>query len=48
MTHQVQYRAAGEGTESTAPDVVVTVKIDAGHTDDHHELFEVDAPLGSA
>jgi hypothetical protein len=34
--------------EFAAPDAVTTVKTDAGHTDDHHELFEVDAPLGSA
>jgi len=32
----------------TAPDAVLTVKIDAGHTDGHYELFEVDAPRGPA
>ena len=41
MTHQVQHSAAGEGIELVAPDAVLTVKIDAGHTDDHYELFEV-------
>ena len=46
MTHQVQYTAAGEGIELAAPDAVLTVKIDGGHTDDHYELFEVDAPRG--
>jgi len=44
MTHQLQYRAAGEGIELVAPDAVLTVKIDASHTDDQYELFEVDAP----
>jgi quercetin dioxygenase-like cupin family protein len=48
MTHQVQHTAAGEGIELTAPDAVLTVKIDGGHTDDHYELFEVDAPRGPA
>lgn len=48
MTHLVQNTAAGEGAELTAPDAVLTVKIDAGHTDDHYELFEVDAPRGPA
>lgn len=46
MTHLVQHSAAGEGIELTAPDAVLTVKIDAGHTDDQFELFEVDAPRG--
>jgi quercetin dioxygenase-like cupin family protein len=46
MTQHVQYTAAGEGIELVAPDAVLTVKIDAGHTDDHYELFEVDAPRG--
>jgi quercetin dioxygenase-like cupin family protein len=46
MTHLVQYTAAGEGIELTLPDAVVTVKIDAAHTDGHYELFEVDAPRG--
>jgi quercetin dioxygenase-like cupin family protein len=46
MTHLVQHTAAGEGIELTAPDAVVTVKIDAGHTDGQYELFEVDAPRG--
>jgi mannose-6-phosphate isomerase-like protein (cupin superfamily) len=44
MTHQLQYSAAGEGIELVAPDAVLTVKIDASHTDDQYELFEVDAP----
>jgi quercetin dioxygenase-like cupin family protein len=48
MTHQVQHSAAGEGIELNAPDAVLTVKIDASHTDDHYELFEVDAPRGPA
>ena len=48
MTHLVQHTAAGEGTELTAPDAVLTVKIDAGHTDGDYELFEVDAPRGPA
>jgi quercetin dioxygenase-like cupin family protein len=48
MTHQVQHTAVGEGIELVAPDAVFTVKIDAGHTDDHYELFEVDAPRGPA
>lgn len=48
MTHLVQHTAAGDGTELTAPDAVLTVKIDAGHTDGHYELFEVDAPRGPA
>jgi quercetin dioxygenase-like cupin family protein len=48
MTHLVQHTAVGEGPELTAPDAVVTVKIDAGHTNDQYELFEVDAPRGPA
>jgi quercetin dioxygenase-like cupin family protein len=48
MTHLVQHTAAGEGPELTAPDAVITVKIDAGHTNDQYELFEVDAPRGPA
>ena len=44
MTHLVQYTAAGEGAELNAPDAVLTVKIDARHTDGQYELFEVDAP----
>jgi len=48
MTHLVQHTAAGEGIELTAPDAVLTVKIDAGHTDGDYELFEVDAPRGPA
>ena len=48
MTHLVQHTAAGEGIELTAPDAVLTVKIDAGHTDGQYELFEVDAPRGPA
>ena len=48
MTHLVQYTAAGEGAELTAPDAVLTVKIDAKHTDGQYELFEIDAPRGPA
>jgi quercetin dioxygenase-like cupin family protein len=48
MAHLVQHTAAGEGLELTAPDAVLTIKIDAGHTDDQYELFEVDAPRGPA
>jgi quercetin dioxygenase-like cupin family protein len=48
MTHLVQHTAAGEGLELTAPNAVLTIKIDAGHTDDQYELFEVDAPRGPA
>jgi quercetin dioxygenase-like cupin family protein len=46
MTHLVQHIAAGEGRELILPDAVITVKIDAGHTDGQYELFEVDAPRG--
>lgn len=48
MTHLVQHTAAGEGAELVAPDAVLTVKIDAGHTDGDYELFEIDAPRGPA
>ena len=48
MTHLVQHTAAGEGLELTAPDAILTIKIDAGHTDDQYELFEMDAPRGPA
>ncbi len=48
MTHQIQYSGAGDGAELVAPDAVLTVKIDAKHTDDHYELFEVYAPRGPA
>ena len=48
MTHQIQHSAAGEGVELAAPDAVLTVKVDAAHTDDQYELFEVDAPRGPA
>jgi quercetin dioxygenase-like cupin family protein len=48
MSHLVQHTAAGEGAELTAPDAVLTVKIDAGHTGGQYELFEVDAPRGPA
>jgi quercetin dioxygenase-like cupin family protein len=44
MTHLVQHTAAGEGVELATGDAIVTVKIDGAHTDDHYELFEVDAP----
>ena len=46
MTHLVQHTAPGEGIELTLPDAVLTVKIDAEHTDGQYELFEVDAPRG--
>jgi quercetin dioxygenase-like cupin family protein len=48
MKHLIQHTAAGEGHEFAAPDAVLTVKIDAGHTGGQYELFEVDAPRGSA
>ena len=48
MTHHIQHIAAGDGAELIAPDAVLTVKIDAKHTDDHYELFEVYAPRGPA
>ena len=48
MTHLVQHTAVGEGLELSAPDAVLTVKIDAQHTDGQYELFEVDAPRGPA
>jgi quercetin dioxygenase-like cupin family protein len=48
MTHLVQHTAVGEGVEYNAPDAVLTVKIDADHTDGSYELFEVDAPRGPA
>lgn len=48
MRHLVQHTAAGEGAELVAPDAVLTVKIDAGHTAGDYELFEVDAPRGPA
>jgi quercetin dioxygenase-like cupin family protein len=46
MTHLVQHAVTGEGRELTLPDAVITVKIDAEHTDGQYELFEVDAPRG--
>jgi quercetin dioxygenase-like cupin family protein len=48
MAHQIQLTGAGEGIELTLPDAVITVKIDADHTDGQYELFEVDAPRGPA
>ncbi|HEU4350053.1 MAG TPA: cupin domain-containing protein [Actinoplanes sp.] len=48
MTPQVQHSPAGQGAELVAPDAVLTVKIDASHTGDRYELFEVDAPRGPA
>jgi len=48
MTHLVQHSAAGDGVELIAPDAVLTIKIDSAHTDDHYELFEVDASRGPA
>jgi mannose-6-phosphate isomerase-like protein (cupin superfamily) len=46
--HTAQHSTAGAGRELVAPDAVLTVKIDAAHTDDAYELFEVDAPRGPA
>jgi quercetin dioxygenase-like cupin family protein len=46
MAQSVQFTAAGEGAELTAPDAVLTVKVDATHTDGAYELFEVEAPRG--
>jgi hypothetical protein len=46
MAHLIQHLAAGEGKEFVSPDAVLTVKIDAAHTDGNYELFEVDAPRG--
>jgi mannose-6-phosphate isomerase-like protein (cupin superfamily) len=48
MTEQVQHTAAGDGRELRAPDAVLTVKVDAAHTDGGYELFEVQAPRGPA
>jgi quercetin dioxygenase-like cupin family protein len=48
MAHLIQHAAAGEGKEFVAPDAVLTVKIDAAHTDRNYELFEVDAQRGPA
>ncbi|HLL62486.1 MAG TPA: cupin domain-containing protein [Propionibacteriaceae bacterium] len=48
MTHSVQYSAAGAGAELAAPDAVLTVKIDAAHTGEAYEVFEVSAPRGPA
>lgn len=44
----IQHSAAGEGRELTAPDAMITVKIDARHTGGAYELFEIDAPRGPA
>ena len=48
MTHAVQHTVAGEGIELTAPDAVVSVKVDADHTDGLYELLEIHAPRGPA
>ncbi len=48
MTQSVQYSAAGAGAELAAPDAVLTVKIDAAHTGEAYEVFEVSAPRGPA
>lgn len=48
MSEQVQHTAPGDGRELRAPDAVLTVKIDAAHTDSGYELFEVQAPRGPA
>jgi mannose-6-phosphate isomerase-like protein (cupin superfamily) len=44
-THQVQHRR-WRGHRVVAPDATFLGQDDAGHTDDHYELFEVDAPRG--
>lgn len=48
MTHSVQHTVAGEGVELTAPDAVVSVKVDANHTDGLYEVLEIHAPRGPA
>jgi quercetin dioxygenase-like cupin family protein len=48
MTHSVQHTVAGEGVELTAPDAVVSVKVDADHTDGLYEVLEIRAPRGPA
>lgn len=48
MAHRTQHSPAGEGLELTAPDAVLTVKVDAAHTDGTYEVFEVSAPRGPA
>ncbi len=48
MTHAVQHTVAGEGVELTAPDAVVSVKVDADHTDGLYEVLEIRAPRGPA
>ena len=48
IMHTVQHSSAAEGAEISAPDAVLTVRIDALHTDDQYEVFEVDAPRGPA
>ncbi len=45
MTH---VSSVGEGQELFSPDAMVTVKIDAKHTDGAYEMFEIDAPRGPA
>lgn len=46
MAQKPQFSIAGEGLELNSPDAMVTVKVDAEHTDGAYELFEVDAPRG--
>lgn len=48
MKQEMQFVAAGLGRELRAPDATLVVKIDAGHTGNEYELFEVDAPRGPA
>lgn len=48
LMNTAQHSTAGVGRELVAPDAVLTVKVDAAHTDDAYELFEVDAPRGPA
>ena len=48
MKTTVQYTAAGDGVERTAPDAVLTTKVSAESTANRYELFEVMAPRGPA
>lgn len=44
MPHQAHFSPAGAGTELTAPDATVTIKVDAAHTDGAYEVLEICAP----
>lgn len=46
MNESIHLSTAGTGTEYSAPDATVTVKISGEHTGSQYELFEVDAPRG--